>query len=262
MEKSSPIGLVAGLVLIFGAIVMGDGWLTFLDPISAVLVFGGTAAALLITFTMAEMGRIPAITKAFFGYQAPDYGALAAQLSDFARTARRDGPLALDARLDEVSDPLLRAALEMAVDGVAPEQAEKMLRTRAAEATAGLALHVRFHNKAATYAPAFGMVGTLIGLIQMLQNLNDPAAIGPAMAIAMVTTFHGALLSNLIFLPMAGKGQGQIAATAKAHEMIRIGALGILAGEAPAALAQQLHLFAGGTAPAASPEPAPLRRVA
>lgn len=264
MEKSSPIGLVAGLVLIFGAIAMGDGWLTFLDPISAVLVFGGTAAALLISFTLAEMKRVPAATKAFFAFEVPDYGALAAQLSDFARTARRDGPLALDARLDEATDPLLRAALELAVDGVAPEQAEKMLRTRSAEATADMSLYMRLLNKAGMYAPAFGMVGTLIGLIQMLQNLNDPSAIGPAMAVAMVTTFHGALLANLIFLPMAGKVQGQLSAMAKANEMIRIGALGILTGEAPGALSQQLHLFVGGAAApaAAAADPAPLRRVA
>jgi len=262
MEKSSPVGLIAGIVLIFGAIAMGDGWLTFLDPISAVLVFGGTAAALLVSFTFDELKRLPAATKAFFGFEFPDYGALAAQLSDFARTARRDGPLALDARLDEATDPILRAALEMAVDGVAPAQAEKMLRTRSAESTADMSLYMRFLNKAAMYAPAFGMIGTLIGLIQMLQNLNDPSAIGPAMAVAMVTTFHGAFLANMIFLPMAGKVQGQMSALAKSNEMIRIGALGILHGEAPGVIAQQLQLFAGGDGKAAAGDPAPLRRVA
>ncbi len=262
MEKSSPIGLIGGLGLIFGAIVMGDGWMTFLDPISAVLVFGGTAAALLVSFTLDEMKRVPAATKAFFAFEVPDYGALAAQLSDFARTARRDGPLALDARLDEATNPILRAGLELAVDGVAPSTAEKMLRTRMSESTADLSLYVRFLNKAAMYAPAFGMIGTLIGLIQMLQNLNDPSAIGPAMAVAMVTTFHGALLANMIFLPMAGKVQGQMTALSKANEMIRIGALGILHGDAPGVIAQQLTLFVGGDAPAKDGEPTPLRRVA
>lgn len=260
MEKSSPIGLLLGFGLIFGAIAMGDGLMTFLDPVSALLVFGGTGAGLMVTFTMAEMKRLVPSTKAFFSFQPPDFGALAAQLSDFARTARRDGPLALDGRLGEVEDPILRAAVEMAVDGVAPEPAEKLLRARMAETTADLTFFIRFLNKAGTYAPAFGMVGTLIGLIQMLQNLNDPSAIGPAMAVAMVTTFHGALFANLVFLPMAGKVQTHLTAVMRSHELIRTGALGILRGDPPGALGQQLAVMAGTAAP--SEPAAPLRRVA
>jgi chemotaxis protein MotA len=261
MEKSTPIGLVAGIVLIFGAIVMGDGVGTFFDPVSLIIVMGGTLSGLLITFTMDEMKAMVPLFKGFFGFQLPDYSGLAEQLADFARTARRDGPLAIDARLGEVEDPTLRAALEMVVDGVAAEPAEAALLTRSAETAAGPSLLAKFCNKAAMYAPAFGMVGTLIGLIQMLQNLNDPAAIGPAMAVAMVTTFWGALLANLLFLPMAGKVQSQIMARVKADEMIRVGALGILGGEAPSALAQRLSLYTGEPA-ADTAEPAPLRRAA
>ncbi len=261
MEKSTPIGLVAGLVLVFGAVVMGDGAATFFDPKSLLIVVGGTLSGLLVTFTLAEVKGVIPLTKAFFGFQPPDYSGLAAQLSDFARTARRDGPLALDARLDEAEDPVLRSALEMVVDGVEAEQAEAALHTQSAEAAAGPGLLVKFLNKAGMYAPAFGMVGTLIGLIQMLQNLNDPAAIGPAMAVAMITTFWGALLANLIFLPMAGKVHGQIVARAKAHEMIHVGAMGILSGEAPSAIAQRLSLYTGEPVEAAA-EAAPLRRVA
>ncbi|WP_420456785.1 motility protein A [Rubrivirga sp.] len=261
MEKSTPIGLVAGLVLVFGAVIAGDGAATFFDPVSLLIVVGGTFSGLLITFTMDEMKGMVPLLKGFLGFQVPDYGALAAQLADFARTARRDGPLALDARLDEADDPILRSALEMVVDGVDAEQAEAALQTQSAEAAAKPALLTKFFNKAGMYAPAFGMVGTLIGLIQMLQNLNDPAAIGPAMAVAMITTFWGALLANLVFLPMAGKVQGQMMATAKAHQMVRVGALGILAGEAPSALAQRLSLYTG-EAPADASEPAPLRRAA
>ncbi len=260
MEKSTPIGLVAGLVLIFGAIVMGDGAATFFDPVSLLIVVGGTFSGLLITFTLGEVKSIVPELKAFFGFQPPDYRALAAQLTDFARTARRDGPLALDARLDEAEDPILRSALEMAVDGAGVEQAESSLRTQMGEAAAGPSLFTKFLNKAGMYAPAFGMVGTLIGLIQMLQNLNDPAAIGPAMAVAMITTFWGALLANLIFLPMAGKVQGQMMARAKAHEMIRVGAVGILSGEAPGALGQRLALYTGEAVEDAATTP--LRRAA
>ena len=260
MEKSTPIGLVAGVVLIFGAIVMGEGWTTFLDPVSLLLVLGGTVAGLLVTFTLGEVKRMGGLMKDFFGFQPPDYGALADQIVDFARTARRDGPLALDGRLDEIEDPILRSAIEMAVDGADAETANAAIRVQMGEAAAGPSLLVKFMNKAGMYAPAFGMVGTLIGLIQMLQNLNDPAAIGPAMAVAMITTFYGAFFANLIFLPMAGKVQGQIAAQVKAHEMIRIGAVGILDGDAPSALDQRLSHYTGRAA--GGDAPTPLRKVA
>ena len=260
MEKSTPIGLIAGLGLVFGAVFMGDGAKTFFDPVSLLLVAGGTFAGLLVTFTLDETKGIAGQFKAFFGFQAPDYAGLAEQLVDFARTARRDGPLALDGRVAEAEDPLLRSALEMAVDGVGMEQATASLKTLSAEAISGGRLLTSFLNKAGMYAPAFGMVGTLIGLIQMLQNLNDPAAIGPAMAVAMITTFWGALLANLVFLPMAGKARSQMLASAKAHEMIRIGAAALLSGEAPGALAQRLAAYTGA---AAGAEPAsPLRKVA
>ena len=175
--------------------------------------------------------------------------------------AERDR-VALDGQVAEVEDTILRSALEMAVDGVDADRAEAVLRTESAEAISGAALLVKFLNKAGMYAPAFGMVGTLIGLIQMLQNLNDPAAIGPAMAVAMITTFWGALLANLVFLPLAGKVQAQLIARAKAHEMIRIGAAALLTGEAPNLLAQQLRRYTGAPADAPAAEPTPLRRAA
>ncbi|WP_412061180.1 motility protein A [Rubrivirga sp. IMCC45206] len=260
MEKSTPIGLVAGLVLVFGSVAMGDGASTFFDPKSLLIVVGGTFAGLLVTFTMDEMKLCLGSAKGLFGFAMPDYDALAEQLADFARTARRDGPLALDARLAEVDDPILTSALEMAIDGIPADRAEATLKTLASEAARPGAMFTSFLNKAGMYAPAFGMVGTLIGLIQMLQNLNDPSAIGPAMAVAMITTFWGALLANLVFLPMAGKARTQMLARAKAHEMIRIGAIGLLTGEAPAAIAQQLAPYTGGDGQA--DDPAPLRRAA
>jgi chemotaxis protein MotA len=264
MEKATPAGLLAGFVLVFGAIFMGDGWITFFDPVSLLIVLGGTVAGLLVTFSLDEMKSVVPALKDMFGFQQPDYAGIADQLTDFARTARRDGLLALDSRVGEATDPMMRAALEMAVDGVPADQAGTLLRTRSSEATIAPVLLTKLLNRAGTYAPAFGMVGTLIGLIQMLQNLNDPAAIGPAMAVAMITTFYGAFFANLIFLPMAGKVQGQVQARGKAHEMIRIGALGILEGTAPGVLSQRLSLYvdASGKGAADAAGATPLRKAA
>jgi chemotaxis protein MotA len=263
MEKSTPIGLIAGLGLVFGAIFLGDGWTTFFDIRSMVLVGGGTVAALLIGFSLAEVKAMVPGTKGLFKFQPPDNAASAAALMDLSRLVRRDGLLALDRKLGEVEDPLLRLGLEMAVDGVEADEIETILRTKVMEEMKDRQLTARFFGQAGLYAPAFGMVGTLIGLIQMLQNLNDPASIGPAMAVAMITTFYGALLANLIFLPAAAKVRAQTASVATARQLAIAGVVALVRGEAPMLLERRLSPYVpGGLAPAPAAVPTPLSRAA
>lgn len=257
MEKSTPIGLVAGFGLIFGAIFLGDGWATFFDPAALTIVLGGTVAALLVGFSLAELKAMPKAFKEFFGFRPPDLNQHVELLAELARVARREGLLALDRRLDQARDPLVRLGLEMTVDGVEAEEIEEMLRTRIEEGLGERKLLARFCDMAAIYAPAFGMIGTLIGLIQMLQNLNDPAAIGPAMAVAMITTFYGALLANLVFLPMAGKVKEQRKALAREGEVILSGILGLVRGESPGLLERRLRLYVDGETPRAAEAQAP-----
>ena len=258
MEKTTPLGLLGGLALIGGAVALGGGGVLFLDPTAALIVVGGTAAGLAVAFPTSDLRRVPRLLRGVLAARPPALGPLAATLADVCWTARRDGPLALEAR--RTNDPALRAALELAADGVSEAHAERILRARLAEATAGLSLVVRLFHRAATLAPAFGLAGTLVGLVQMLQSLHDPATLGPAMAVALVATFYGVLLTNLVFLPLAGKAQGQIAAQARVHEMIRVATLGVLRAEAPGLVAQHLHLLAGEAPPIARRSPTTLRR--
>lgn len=263
MNKTTLLGLVAGLVLIFGTIFSGDGWITFLDPMSLLIVFGGTGAALAVAFSFPELKAIPGGVKAFFAFQDPIYPRFVGEFTDLARLVRRDGLLALDRKIGEIDHDLMKFGLEMAVDGVEAEEVDELMKSRIGEELQGRALTGRFFNTAGTYAPAFGMVGTLIGLIQMLQNLNDPSAIGPAMAVAMITTFYGALVANLICLPFAAKLKAQTGAVAKEYEMVRTGVLAIVRGESPIMVEKRLALYIGGAAPeATAEEPTPLKRAA
>ncbi len=243
MEKSTPIGLISGLLLVYGAIFMGDGWATFFDPASLLLVVGGTVAALLISFSMDEMKLVPQTMKDFFGYQAPDLRGYVTELTELARLSRREGLLALDRRLADTKDEFLAFGLEMAVDGIDADEITSLMRSRMKMESQQRLFGNKFFNAAGTYAPAFGMVGTLIGLIQMLQNLSDPSAIGGSMAVAMITTFYGALLANLIFLPFAAKMKTQAMDIAKARELVMTGVLGIVRGESPSMIEKRLMLF-------------------
>ncbi len=243
MKKSTPIGLLTGLGLIFGAIFLGTGWQTFFDPASLLLVIGGTAAALVVTYSFGDLKQMPAGVKGLFGFEPPAFRERVEQFSDLSRTARRDGLLALDRQLSTIDDPFVRFGLELAVDGTEEEEIAGLLNRRLSEDAKRSALVPGFFNNAGMYAPAFGMIGTLIGLIQMLQNLSDPAQIGAGMATAMITTFYGALLANLVFLPLATKAKTQAALALKDKEIIRVGILSIVRGDSPRLIERHLRLY-------------------
>lgn len=245
MEKSTPIGIVLASVLVFGTILMGDGWQSFIDIPSMVIVLGGTFAALLAAFTMDQIKGIMGAFKGMLGFSEPDFDGLVAEFVELARMVRRDGLLALDKRLNETEDPLTKFGLELAVDGTAASEIQELMETRTDEEMGRAMLLTKFLNAAGTYAPAFGMVGTLIGLIQMLQNLSDPSAIGPAMAVAMITTFYGAFFANAVFLPLANKQKEQNEILLKAADVTREGVLGLVRGDSPGALERRLRQFAG-----------------
>lgn len=245
MKNSTPIGLVTGLVLIYGAIFMGEGWQTFFDPASLLLVVGGTAAGLLVGFSFAEIKQVPAGLKSFFGFTEPELQQYASEFADLCRMARREGLLALDRRIEETEDELMRFGLELAVDGKEADEASELMRTWIGEEARRRQITAKFFTEAGTAAPAFGMIGTLIGLIKMMQNLADPSQIGAGMAVALITTFYGALFANLIFLPFAVKMKAQTAYVLKLREMIRTGVVAIIQGESPSMVEKRLRLFTG-----------------
>ncbi len=263
MEKSTLIGVGSGLVLIYGAIFMGDGWMMFFDVAALILVLGGTVAALLVNFSLADLSLMPKGFKDFLKFQAPNPEKFLETFTEFSRVARREGLLALDRRLDENADEYVRFGLEMAVDGIEEAEIDDLMKIRMSEEATTRGLAAKFFGNSALYAPAFGMIGTLIGLIQMMQSLDDPSQIGKGMAVALITTFYGALLANLIFLPIAAKMKMQNAQLLRSRQMVRIGVLAIVRGESPSLVEKRLKSFVGGdVAAAAAEEPAALSRAA
>lgn len=244
-EKALPIGLALGFILIYGTIFMGDGWMTFFDIPSLVIVLGGTVAGLLVGFPMEEVKKAPQLLKMMFGHATPDLRGYVDEFTELSRVARREGLLALDRRMAEIEDEYLSFGLEMAIDGVEEDAIQKLMGQKLKGDLEVWQLGPKFFNASGTYCPAFGMIGTLIGLIQMMQNLSDPSQIGAGMATALVTTFYGALFANLVFLPMAAKMKTQMGEVAKAREMVQIGVLAIVQGDAPSMIEKRMKLFLG-----------------
>ena len=203
MDAATFLGIVSGLGLIFGAIAMGGSVRAFMDLPSMLIVFGGTFAT---TLTMERMGNVIGafrVAKNAILQPGGDVIETIKKILELSATARREGILALEKA--EIDDAFLAKGIRMAVDGLAQEQIEETLQ---AELIAMRQRHLRgqkLFKFMATTAPSMGMIGTLIGLVKMLATLDDPSTIGPSMAIALLTTFYGAVLAFVICNPIAEK---------------------------------------------------------
>jgi chemotaxis protein MotA len=225
------------------AILQGGSLSIFIDVPSMLIVFGGTAGVALVNFPLGDvLGAINIAKKAFL-FKEVNTNDLLAQLMEFANKARKEGILSLQGAIDSIDDDFLVKALQMAVDGQEPEDLKAMLNTEIDYIAQRHSLGVSIFESLGAISPAMGMVGTLIGLVQMLQNMSDPASIGPAMAVALLTTFYGAVLANIVFLPIAGKLKTRSKTEILQKTIIVEGMGSILSGENPRVMEQKLHAF-------------------
>jgi len=243
VDIATIVGLIAAFGLMLMAILSGGGLGMFIDTPSMLIVVGGTAGVLLVNFPMKDVISAINVAKKTFLIKESNINQLLEQLMDFANKARKEGILSLQGSIDSVDNDFLVKALQMAVDGQEPEDLKNMLNTEIDYIEARHEKGIGIFESLGAISPAMGMIGTLIGLVQMLENLDDPGAIGPAMAIALLTTFYGAVMANVLFLPIAGKLKTR-SKDELLHKVIIIEGMGaILSGENPRVMEQKLHAF-------------------
>jgi chemotaxis protein MotA len=231
-EAASLVGLAAGFLLILTAIAFSGTIGAFLDLPSVLIVIGGTFAVTTVSFSLREvMAAQPAMIQTIVG-AAPDPQAAARNVLRLAETAKRKGALVLQ-HLPSGFDPFLARAINLVVDGTPPDEAERIMGYDRAGFAARHAKSVAVLRRAGEVAPAMGLIGTLVGLVQMLGNLSDPGHIGPAMALALVTTLYGALLANMVFAPLASKMERNGAVDDMVRQIYIIGAMSIARQENP-----------------------------
>ena len=247
MDVATIIGIAAGVILILSAILQGGNFGMFVNIPSIMIVVGGTIAATLINFPLQDvLGVIKTVKNAFLHKAAPPTKIIQTVVA-FATTARRDGILALESQASEAGDEFLERSVQLAVDGTAPELIKDILTTELAFLEERHSLGQGVFTSMGTFAPAFGMIGTLIGLINMLATLEDPSTIGAGMAVALITTFYGAFMANLIFLPIAGKLKVRTRRELLTKEVIIEGILSIQSGDNPRVVEQKLKAFIAPT---------------
>ncbi|WP_101844746.1 flagellar motor protein MotP [Halobacillus sp. Marseille-P3879] len=242
----TPIGITLGFIMVMFGILTNaglDGVTSFMQVSSVVIVLGGLAAALLVNFNFNEIKLTFRVSKEAFKKNDMNVRELIQLFVRLSERARREGLLALEAELEDVEDPYIKKGVLLAVDGIEPDVINDIL---SAEITALEERHYRGRTiieKAGEYAPAWGMIGTLIGLVLMLQSLTDPETLGPKMAVALLTTLYGTLLANLVFLPMAGKLANKTDQEIFAKQIIIEGVIGVQSGQNPKILEEKLSAF-------------------
>jgi chemotaxis protein MotA len=247
MDLATVIGLIAVWVLIIISIAISGGFAGFLNIPSLLIVVGGTLGALLVAFPLSEFtGGLKAFMKSIKP-QVPPYEEEVAYIVNIAQKARKDGILSLENELPEyfAHDPFLGNAIKMIVDGADAQTLEKVLEAMLANEERTWKNQISYWEQFAALAPAYGMIGTLIGLIQMLKNLNDPSTLGPAMAVALITTLYGALMANTVGGPVANKLKLYMEKNMLVKEIYAEGLLMILKGENPRIIEQKLSILAG-----------------
>jgi chemotaxis protein MotA len=245
MGLANIIGLVLGWVLIVISIALGGIekiWL-FIDYPSICIVGGGTIASLLVAYPLAPIIGMHKYIMITFTAKDRDPLAVIEQIVSLSESARREGLLSLENHMDEIVDnPLLAVGIRMAVDGMSPEVVQSIMSTEIDAVDGRHAYGKSVASNLGKYAPAFGMVGTLIGLVLMLADL-DPDTIGAGMAVALLTTLYGAIVSNLMFLPWADKLGFINDDEIQCMEITLKGVIAIQSGENPRVIKQKLLMY-------------------
>ncbi len=243
MDPITLGGVILGNVLILIAVLLGGSIGAYIDPMSGIIVFGGSIAALLTAIPFAKILKMPAVLKRALGKPSGNPAKVIKDMVRFAEVARRDGILALEGMTDEMEDPLLITGIKMAVDGTDPELIEQIMEAELENMCTRHGAGKMMFDTLGRYAPAFGMIGTLVGLVAMLANMSDPSSIGAGMAAALLTTLYGAIIANVVFLPLADK-LAMLSDDEYLVKMIIIkGVMSIQSGDNPRVVEQKLLTY-------------------
>jgi chemotaxis protein MotA len=245
MDIATIAGLIAGLTTVVVVLIMDGGSPAelFAAPSAILLIIGGSLSATIITTPLKTALKFPKFIMQAFTTHNFDIKSTIELLTKLADKARREGLLALEDDSKKVKDKFLQKGLMMVVDGVEPEQVKEILDTTIEQMRSRHKQGIGFFTAAGGFAPTFGIIGTVMGLINVLKQLDNPSALGEAIAAAFLATLWGLLMSNLIYLPIAGKLKSKSEEEARSRYMQLEGILSIQAGENPRIVKDKLSAY-------------------
>jgi chemotaxis protein MotA len=253
------ITTIGGILCAIGLILLGQALEgghvgSILQATAALIIFGGTAGAVMVAFPKKDFIRGMKLLKLAFVEPKVDLAGVAKQIVDYAGVARRDGVLALEGRLGEVTDPFLRRALQFVVDGVDASVTRDTLEAAIEADFEENAVGAKVWESAGGFAPTIGILGAVLGLIHVMENLSDPSKLGGGIATAFVATVYGVGSANIFFLPWANKIKRKLQAEKERKSLIAEGVLSIQEGINPRVLEEKLRAYTGEEGPAGGEE--------
>lgn len=243
MDIATLVGIVVAFGLVIISIILGGDATWFINYPSLMIVVGGTMGATLLAYPLSEVLSVFGVAKNVFLHKSRSVQSLILQLVDFAKKARKDGILSFESQLKELDDPFMVEGLQLAIDGMDSNAIDEILSTDIQYVEERHRLGAEIFSTMGGFAPAVGMLGTIIGLVQMLMQMEDPSQIGAPMAVALLTTFYGTLLANLLFLPIAAKLKTRSNQEILVSQMVLEGIISIQSGDNHRVVEQKLRAF-------------------
>lgn len=243
MDIATLVGIILAYLLVMIALMLGPGIGVYLDVPSALIVLGGTSGIVLMSWPLNKVLNVITVVMKTLLFKSEDPANLISQLVTYSQKARRDGILALESAEDEIDDEFLKKGIRLAVDGTEPDVIKTILETDLYYMQDRHKEGASILTSVATFSPAMGLIGTLIGLVAMLQTMNDPSSIGPAMAVALLTTFYGSIIANLFAAPLADKLKTRSAEETMLREIMIAGIMAIQSGDNPRIVEQKLNAY-------------------
>lgn len=244
MDLMTIIGIIVGIGGLIGGYLLDGGHLSALFvPSSILIIAGGTIGAVLVSFPLKQINQIGSALNMVFREKKRDPEQIIEELVDMATVARREGVLALEQRAQETDNPFMRDGLLMVVDGTDPELTRQILELEIDAMENHHEGWAKIFEAAGGYAPTMGIIGTVMGLIHVLGNLENPASLGPAIAVAFTATLYGVGSANLILLPIGSKIKIRSAEQVAEMELMLEGILALQAGENPQLIKKKLYSF-------------------
>ena len=243
MDITTLFGILVSFGLVIVSILLGGDGTWFINYPSVMIVMGGTMGATLLSYPLSEVLSVFGVAKNVFLHRSQVPNEMIPLMTGFAKKARQEGILSFESQLNEIEDPFLARGIQMAIDGMESGSIEEVMSIEIQYLEERHRLGSEIFTTMGTFAPAVGMLGTIIGLVQMLMQMEDPSQIGAPMAVALLTTFYGTLLANLLFLPVAGKLKTRSKQEVLLKQMILEGVISIQSGDNHRVVEQKLKAF-------------------
>ena len=244
MDLTSILGIVIGIgCILIGQALEGGSMQSLIQITAAFIVFGGTAGAVILSYPQQDLQQAVKELKTAFFNKKNDYDSVISEIVGYAMKARKEGVIVLEKEARNASDPLMKLGLEAVSDGADPVLVRDLMETQLSQMEERVTRAAKVWESAGGYSPTIGIIGAVLGLIQVMQNLADPSKLGAGIAVAFVATVYGVGAANLLFIPLGSKIKFKSKQDFLAKEIMIEGILSIQAGESPALIERKLQAF-------------------